>query len=83
MVGRQRRHLNNKWNGVTGHLGAMTTMDATTIKAVATSASTVTSRLVQVERTAHHNNSPNPTTAKTNMIAITAYFSVPKNVVMS
>ena len=43
----------------------------------------VASRLVQVKLTAHHKTRPDPKTAKTSMTAITAYFSVPKNVVMS
>jgi hypothetical protein len=83
MVRRQHPHFNIKWNGVTGHLGARTTIEPATIKTVEQIASTVTSRRVQVELTDHQNKSPNPSNAKTDMNAITPYFSVPKNVVMS
>src|ERR1041384_3188656 len=83
MFGRHLCHLNNKLNGVTGHLGAKTRIEPTPTKTVTSSAIMVTSRLVQVDRRAHHETSPNPTTAKTSITAITAYFSVPKNVVMS
>ncbi|ODA28475.1 hypothetical protein A6X21_12205 [Planctopirus hydrillae] len=83
MVRQLLSHLNNKWNGVTGHMGAKTTTEPAAIKTDVTTATTVTLRRVQVELTAHQSNTPNPSIAKTAMNAITPYFSVPKNVLMS
>ena len=61
----------------------MITIEFALIKTVTRSANMVISRLVQVERTVNQKTSLDPKTAKTNMPAITAYFSVPRNVVMS